>query len=323
MLRRWGWSMIGLGLVALSEPARAQGWFDPAPTGEPVKLGETISVAPSIGYLRSSSTENVYDPVTREKVSQLDWKSDAATLGARIAVKPLETVTLRGSIWAAVAADGSMKDRDWLFGYDGPGSWSHQSTHPDTRIPKAWQGDVSLAYTLYGSGDLAVAALAGYRRYDVKYRAYGGSYVYSVDGYRDMAGSFDPNVMGISYRQVWDTPYLGLGAYYRGEAVSASAEIYGSPFSFARDRDYHALRDTLFVERFTPTTMIGANVAVEYRLNTAFSLVGRLDYARYQEAKGGTRIYDAATGTYLRVPKPGAGADAETLNLSLGVKAKI
>jgi outer membrane protease len=323
MLHRLGMSLIGVGLATLSQPAQAQGWFDSAPIAEPVQQGEVLSITPSIGYLQSISTENVYDPISRSKISQLDWKGDAMTVGGRIAVRPLENVTLRGSIWAAVAADGDMKDRDWLFGYRGSESWSHQSVHPDTRIPKAWQGDVSLAYLLGQTGDMSYAAIAGFRHYDVKYRAYGGSYVYSVYGFRDMAGSFNAGELGIAYRQVWDTPYLGLGAYYHGTTLSLSTEIYGSPVAFARDQDYHALRNTLFAERFTPAAMIGANVAVEYRLTSAFSLVGRLDYARYAEAKGNTRIYDAAGGDFYRIPKPSSGADSQTLNVSLGVKGKI
>lgn len=323
MARHWRWAVLGAGLIGLSQPSPAQSLFDTGSALQPVQQGEVVSVVPSVGYLRSMSTENVYDPVSRSKISQLDWQSDAMTIGGRVAVRPLENITLRGSIWAAVAADGEMQDRDWLFGYGGGDFWSHRSTHPDTRVPKAWQGDVGLAYALGQTGDLSFAGLAGFRHYDVKYAAYGGNYVYSVYGFRDMTGSFDPNVMGIAYRQVWDTPYLGLGAYYRGTTLSLSTEVYASPIAFVRDRDYHALRDTLFIERFTPKAMIGANVAVEYRLTSSFSLVGRLDYARYAEAKGNTRIYDAASGDYYRIPKPSSGADAQTLNLSLGVKGKI
>jgi plasminogen activator len=306
----------------LSSAALAQA-FDAGRMESP-GAGETIAVTPVIGYLRSVATESVYDPANRSnKISQLDWKADAVTLGGRAAVRPFEGVTLRGSIWAAVSSEADMRDRDWLLGYQGADSWTHQSIHPDTRVAKAWQADVSAAYTLGNVGDVAVAALAGFRHYDVKYRAYGGSYIYSVNAFRDTVGTFDPSRLGISYRQQWDTPYLGLGAYYRGETLSAAAEIYGSPASYGHDRDYHALRYTLFTEKFVPTTMIGASLGIDYRLNSVFSLAGRVDYTKYVEAAGGTRIYDGRTGRFIRIPKPGAGADAETLNVSLGVKAKI
>lgn len=286
--------------------------------------GETFVFTPSVGYLGAVSTENVYDSNNRKnKISQLDWKAKAVTLGGRVALQPLEGLTLRGSLWAAVSSDADLRDRDWFLGYQGPDSWTHQSLHPDTRVPKAWQADASAAYRLIDIGDVGVAGLAGFRHYDVKYRAYGGSYVYSQYDLRDTVGTFDPTLLGISYRQQWDTPYLGLGAYYRGETVSVSTEVYGSPVSFGRDKDYHALRDTLFTEKYVPTGMFGASIGIDYKLTSALSLAGRFEYTKYLEARGGTRIYDGATGQFIRIPKPGAGADAETLNVSLGVKGKI
>lgn len=323
MFFRFASALACLGFTIMPGSVLAQGFE----AGMAEELGKehdkVISITPSVGYLRSVSTENVYDPVNRSKISQLDWKAQALTLGARAAVRPLENVTLRGSIWAAVASDADMRDRDWMFGYQRNDYWSHQSLHPNTRVSKAWQADVSAAYRFFESGDVAVSALAGYRHYDIKYRANGGSYIYSVNGFRDVAGVFNPDQLSISYRQQWDTPYLGLGAYYQGKTLSLAAEVFGSPVSFGRDRDYHALRHTLFTEKFTPSGMIGANIAVEYPITSALSLVARADYTKYMEAKGGTRIYNGATNQFARIPKPGAGADAETLNVSLGVRGKI
>jgi plasminogen activator len=322
MIRGFGRAAMASCFAVLSSAALAQA-FDAGRIESP-NAGETISVTPLVGYLRSTATENVYDPANRSnKISQLDWKADAVTLGGRAAVRPFEGVTLRGSIWAAVSSDAYMRDRDWLLGYQGADSWTHQSIHPDTRVPKAWQADVSAAYTLTNFGDVSIAGLAGFRHYDIKYRAYGGSYVYSVNRLRDTVGTFDPARLGISYRQQWDTPYLGLGAYYRGETLSVAGEIYGSFASYGRDRDYHALRYTLFTETYDPTGMIGASFGLDYRLTSVFSLTGRVDYTKYLEARGGTRIYNGATGQFIRVPKPGAGADSETLNVSVGVKGKI
>jgi outer membrane protease len=322
MIREFGQALTLFGFAALSCAASAQS-LEPAPLEAP-SGGERFSFTPSIGYLGAKATENVYNTGNRtDKLSQLDWKADAVTLGGRGAVQLFEGLTLRGSLWAAVSSGADMRDRDWFLGYQGPDSWTHQSIHPDTRVPKAWQGDISAAYTLTNMGDVGIAGLAGFRRYDVKYRAYGGSFLYSVNALRDTAGTFDPGRLGISYRQKWDTPYLGLGAYYRGETLSVSAEVYGSPISFGHADDVHALRSTLFIDKFSPTGMIGASLGVDYKLTSVLSLAGRLEYTRYVEARGSTRIQNGATGQSFRVPKPGAGADAETLNVSLGVKGKI
>ena len=156
MSSRSGWLMTSVGFALLSSPTMAQG-FDPG-TATGRASEPMFSLTPSIGYLRSVSTENVYDPVSRSKLSQLDWKSQAMTLGGRAAVRPFDGVVLRGSLWAAVASGADMRDRDWLFGYEGPESWSDQSLHPDTRLPKAWQADISAAYRFIESGNFAMSA---------------------------------------------------------------------------------------------------------------------------------------------------------------------
>jgi outer membrane protease len=48
-----------------------------------------------------------------------------------------------------------------------------------------------------------------------------------------------------------------------------------------------------------------------------------MEYQRYFETRGGTKIFDAATPTYLRLPKPAAGAESETVLFSLGLKAHL
>lgn len=313
------------GLVALAGAASAQG-LDAGVGPWPGDGGETVTIEPFVGYLRGTSTENVYDPANKKsKISQLDWNAQALTLGGRAAWRPLDGLTVRGRFWTAVSSDADMTDRDWmlLYGYQGRDSWTHQSLHPDTKVPKAWQGDISAAYTFIEAGDVAIAALAGYRHYEVKYRAYGGSYIYSVNSYRDEIGSFVPGQMGIAYQQWWDTPYLGIGAYYRSNDFSLSTEIYGSPISYVRSQDYHALRSLVFKDNFTPSGMVGANIGIEYQITPMVSLTGRLDYTKYIEAKGGTKIYDTVSGQVARSPKPTAGAEADTLSLSLGVKARL
>lgn len=292
-----------------------------APTG-----GETFVFEPFVGYLRGTSTENVYDPTNKKnKISQLDWSANAVTVGGRVAFRPMDDLTVRGRFWTAVSADANMRDRDWLFqnGYQGANTWTHQSAHSNTKVPKAWQADISLAYTLIQAGDVSITGLAGYRHYEVGYKAYGGSYIYSGRAYRDSIGNFAPNELSISYQQKWDTPYIGIGAHYRGERFSLSTEIYGSPVSFSSDRDYHALRYTLFKDRFSPFGMVGANIGIEYQLTQMLSVAGRFDYTRYSEQKGGVHMVDYANGEYGRFPKPTAGAAAETMNLSLGIKAKL
>lgn len=317
------WVLGGL-LCALGTPAQANNIFSNVPAAEWPVGGETISIEPFVGYLRGTSTENVYTAASpKNKVSQLEWNLDAVTVGGRVAVRPIDGLTVRGRFWAAVASGADMTDYDWLGGYQGKSSWTDKSTHPDTRVPKAWQGDISASVVLLDGEDVAVTGIAGYRHYNVKYRANGGSYIYSVNAFRDAVGNFTPGRLGIAYEQWWDTPYFGFGVHYRGDDLSVSTEIFGSPFTYSRDKDLHALRSTLFKETFEPFGMFGANLAVEYRLSSMWSVAGRFEYQRYMEAKGSTKIYDATTGLAVTLPKPSAGAEADTMHVTLGVKAKL
>lgn len=311
---------VAIGVSATGAHA-GQSWFGEAAA---MPSGETISVEPFVGYLRGTSTEYVNNTANPKlRLSRLDWNVDAVTVGGRVAVRPIDGLTVRGRFWAAVAADAEMKDFDWFSGYAGAKSWTHRSEHPDTQVPKAWQADVSVAVNLIEAEDVTLTGIAGFRHYNVKYRANGGSFVYSEKAFRDTTGTFPAGQLGIAYEQWWDTPYIGLGAFYRADEISVGAEVIGSPFVMARDKDYHSLRSTLFKETYAPSGMMGAAVSAEYHLTSSVSLVGRLEYQRYFEAHGPTKMYDGATGTFRRFPKPAGGAEADALTVTAGVKARL
>ena len=105
--------------------------------------------------------------------------------------------------------------------------------------------------------------------------------------------------------------------------MTVTGEVIGSGWVNARDRDHHVVRGLVFEEAFSPSAMVGASLGAEHRLTSGFSLTGRAEYQRYFEGRGGTRVLDLATGTSAHFPKPAAGADAETLLLTLGAKARL
>lgn len=317
----WGLAPAVL-VLGWALPAAASGLFSEEGVG--LRGTEAVSIEPTVGYLRGTSTEYVYDVRNpKVRVSHLDWNVDALAIGGRVAVKPFDRLTIRGRFWATVASRGDMTDLDWFAGYYGKDSWTHKSTHPNTSLGKAWQADGSLSYAYYQDEDLALTAIAGYRAYDVKFKARGGSYIYSTYELRDTLGSFPSDRIAISYEQWWDTPYLGLGAVYNSDSWALSTEIIGSPFVMSRTKDYHALRTTLFREELDMSAMVGASLGVEYRFSPTLSLAGRLEYQRYLEAKGGVKVLDGSTGTAVEFPKPTAGAEADTLLISVGLKARL
>jgi outer membrane protease len=79
----------------------------------------------------------------------------------------------------------------------------------------------------------------------------------------------------------------------------------------------------VFTDDFDMSGMVGVSAGVEYRFSPILSVTGRVEYQKYFETKGETTIQDNSTGTVVRVPKPGAGADSDSLLLSVGVKTRI
>lgn len=323
-------SQIHLGAAALlaaalvPAPASAADLFEAEPAA--LLRSETFSGEAFVGHLSATAREYVYAvPGDHSKVSQLDWRIDnALAVGGRLTFRPLDWLSVRARGWATVADDSSMTDYDWLAGYQGPASWTHRSIHPDTRLARAVQGDVSVAARFWDTGDTHLSVIGGYRHLNMKWKAYGGSYVYSsAAGYRALVGTFPASELGITYEQTWETPYLGLGASASIDDVTVTGEVIGSGWVNARDHDHHVVRRILFDESFAPSTMIGATLGIEYRLNPLVSLTGRAEYQRYFEAKGATRLHDIDTGITYHYPKPAAGADAETLLLSVGAKARL
>jgi len=288
----------------------------------PLLRSDTLALEASLGYLRGTSKEYVYN-ARGGKLSQLDWRIDGAAVGGgRLTFRPLEWLSVRARAWATIDADNMMKDYDWFAGYLGFNSWTHRSVHPDTELTKGMQGDLSVAAWFWEDRGFALSAIAGYRYMTMKWKAYGGSFLYSVSTFRDTAGTFSDQ-LGIAYQQWWQTPYLGFGLSYAVDDLVLTGELIGSGWVNARAKDYHALRHLSFEDTFSSSPMIGATVGVEYRLSQSWSATGRLEYQKYFEAEGGTEITNEVTGAVVRIAKPAAGADSENTLMSLGFKARI
>ena len=310
--------------ACLPIPGRAADLFNAAPAE--LLRTDTFSAEVNAGYLAGKLQEYVYDRYQPGgKVSQLTWDlNNTLTVGGRVAFRPLDWLSVRARGWAAVTGDGSMRDYDFLYtsGFTGPNSFSHVSSTPRTNVAKAWQADISLAAAFYQDETLALTAIGGFRHFDVKLNAKGGSYSYAIGTPYQFSGLL-PNQIGIAYEQWWDAPYLGLGAAYSEHDWTFTLEGIGSPYVTVRDNDFHALRTTLFKGSFDATTMAGVNAGLEYRWSDAMSLAGRVEYQKYFLTHGDVKVLDGSTGTYSYFGKPSTGASAETLQVSVGVKAKL
>jgi outer membrane protease len=91
---------------------------------------DILAVEASVGYIRGTSREYVYD-ARGAKLSQLDWRVDhGAVAGGRLTFRPLGWLSVRARGWTKVDADNLMKDYDWFAGYLGFDSWHAQVGAP-------------------------------------------------------------------------------------------------------------------------------------------------------------------------------------------------
>ncbi|MBS7703890.1 omptin family outer membrane protease [Chelatococcus asaccharovorans] len=276
------------------------------------------------GYLTGQATELVYRTATGEKLSQLNWQIDRAlVLGGSAGFHPLDWLTLRLGGWSNIAAAAAMDDFDWFADYQGFQSWTHWSHH-DTGMTRAVQFDLNLTARLWQHEGFRLSALGGYRALHFKWKAYGGPFIQSVYDFRDVVGTF-PHALGITYRQDWHSPYVGLRAQYDGAQWSLTAEATGSLFGRASGIDHHLWRATLFNDDFRNVRMVGATLAAEYHIADSLSLMARADYQRLGEARGSVteNNYASTMGAIVqRHWRTGAGASLEMAIVSLGLKAR-
>jgi plasminogen activator len=229
---------------------------------------------------------------------------------------------LRSRSWFSISSDNALDDYDWLLGYSGFESWSDWSHHDDTRLAKAFEIDLGASARFVEAGPISLSVLAGYRFHTQKWNAYGGSFIYSTNGFQDDIGSFPQGELQISYQQWWHAPYLGLGVTYISGPLSISLEAIGSPLVSVRDRDNH-VDIGFFKEAFSPTTMIGGSLSAELALNQRFSLMAGAEAERLFKARGGIKEFDVDPPEFSRFPKPAAGADHESVLVSFGAKARF
>ena len=278
----------------------------------------SVEMSLGAGLLNGQSQEKVYD--LGDKVSQLNWDIEQVpTLHLGLALHPLEWLTLDARGWTRMSGGNShMQDYDWEGGSD---SWAHFSDHPDTRLKRAWQADVSATAWAIKRKDIAVGALAGYQHTRFDWQSRGGSYIYSSRyGYRDERGDFPAHEKAISYQQTFATPYLGLVGLYRVRNWSLETRFKYSQWVKARDFDTHHMRKTTFAgNNGDKGRMHSVAAAVSYTFNPQLSIKAGLEHQVYAEAKGYANIHEVDKGRRSRTEHGSSSQSSRTTMSSLAL----
>lgn len=272
----------------------------------------------SYGITAVKANELVYEG--KAKVSQLIWKSQGIstfTGDATFALDKSFYVKASGTI--GFGGDGHMADYDW-FNPGGP--WTHRSQHPDTRLDHYFALSLEAGREILSHDGTSISLGGGVKYTDVKWSAYGGSYVYSDTGFRADRGNFPDGEKGISYQQQWPVPYLGINASHTEGAWTFGSALQGGIAIDADGTDDHWMRDLRFIDHFdtTPAVMISASAEYEFRPDTAFYVSGAFDHMFRTRAD--TDAINKATGGKQKFPD-GAGADYQSMTVSLGLRGKF
>ncbi|MFP7755129.1 omptin family outer membrane protease [Thermodesulfobacteriota bacterium B35] len=271
-----------------------------------------------MGYLTGESYENVYDPDSGRKISQLNWDlSDVYMVGGGVSIQPLSWVKLNMDLWLKVTdGDGDMVDYDWFVeGLD----WTHRSYTTDVDLDTGYMYDINVEFPVFRLEDTEFSLFAGYKYDKWKWVATGGTFIYSTYYLRDTIGTL-PDETGITYEQWYHVPYVGIGFHAELTRVTLSGRLIASPFVQAGDRDQHHLRNLVFEEDFDNGTMLGVDLNGGYRFTDQLALMFNYHYQKYEEMKGDTTITDQVTGEQYHIPGDAASIEHYSHLFSLSLQ---
>jgi plasminogen activator len=180
--------------------------------------------------------------------------------------------------------------------------------------------DLSVEFFIVQKKKFTLSALAGYKRNNWKWKAYGGTYIYSEEWLWDTIGGWPDDLLGITYEQWWDVPYIGVGLAAEVGPVEFDCRLIGSTIVDAEDEDHHHLRGLIFKEKFEDGEFIGVKAGVTYNITSTLGVGLGLDYQNFEEVKGGMIVEDTITGMVEEYTGDITGADNELVMVSLGVQ---
>lgn len=312
--------MIAFSLIAVSfHPAIAA---DRADDMVVAGAGEGIVMFGGIGYTWLRGTELVYSS-TGDRISQLDWETQAPALTGTLKAWLSDFWTVSGTATIGFSGDSHMEDRDWLtpfspsFDFD---DWSDLSVHPDTKLDRYI--DLSIAVGRdFAISDNAVVNLHGGLKYtDVKWTAYGGSFVYSTNGFRDDVFSLVNGERNITFEQRYPGVFLGAETTVTGGRWAFTGLLRGGMTVGATDTDHHWLRDLRFEDKYGAISFLSLGARVDYSVLSETRVFLAANYDKYFRKVGNSDFYDINTGEHLGGEKKSAGAKFEAFTVSSGVR---
>lgn len=317
-------SMPRLGAVAalgllLAGSAGAADYYDfGQPQYDYATPDDTVRVNAGIGAIYLEGNEYVFNG--DRTLSQLIWQTKAPVLRGSIAVDVGGGFSISAEGSAAAFGTSYMEDYDWLIATDSFENWTHRSQHPDTDLDHYWTGAAALGFELVRDETAVVRLHGGFKYTDVQWSAYGGSYIYSVGGFRDTAGNFADGAPGVTYRQQLPEIFLGLDGEERYGNIRLGGLLRGGLTVLAQTHDNHWMRDLLVVDTLGVTPTISAGADVGFALGPLAEIYIAARYDQTFLMRGKSEYFDTNTGIRTIVGDDLGGADFRSVEVTAGLR---
>lgn len=277
-----------------------------------------------VGLMNLDVHEYVY--LGNDKASQLDWDTDGIVLYTASAGAELGgDWHVKGKLDLGFGGDGHMVDYDWVPGFaidQSMDGWSDRSVHPDTRLDYYVSGALEIGRNLFSNESSNVGIGGGFKYTEVRWQAFGGSYIYSDGGVRNDIGDLPAGLKGISYKQEIPIVFAGFDGSARFDRLTLSGGVKGGVTLGIDDQDDHWLTATRVfgTMRAAPAVMLDA--AIDYRLTDTASIYLAGSLENTFRTRGDMNSIDTTTGT-ATLYRNAAGASFRTMSFQMGLRARF
>ncbi|MCC5780474.1 omptin family outer membrane protease [Nitratireductor sp. B36] len=277
-----------------------------------------------VGYTFLEAEEIVYDSAGN-RISALFWESEAPVLTGGLRARLAGPWTLAANATVGLSGNSGMEDYDWLdaspsYAFN---DWSDRSVHPDTELNHYFTGDIALGRDFEIRDSVTLNLHGGFTYTDVKWTAFGGSYVYSENGFRDEQGDFRDSERGISYQQKFPGVFIGAEATSRHKGWTFSLQARGGLNFKVEDEDHHWSRDLRFNGDFGTMPFLSLSGRVEHSISNNANLFLAGSFEQHFDRIGDVRISEIASGTPVGTFWNGGGLGFRAITLSGGFKMRF
>lgn len=275
------------------------------------------NIVVSLSKIETVAEELVYQDSSNPLLSKLIWQMEDTTLlgiHSKLQFKDNTYIKLDYSIKVS-DNKALMDDYDWLN--DNINQWTDWSHHDNTKVNDVIRLNINLAIPVYIKNKYDLFLLLGYKKDYFKWTTFGGNYIYTYNTFRDSTGSFSDNDKGISYEQIFNTPYIGIKGSYKIKHFLFSSKLIASNIATAEGNDNHFSRNLYFEDRFNNIEMYEANINIELYLNKNSSIGFVYDKVEYKETKGSETVTKTNTGVISYYPKGSVGISNKSTSTSL------